>query len=131
MFGTESSQGEPFMDKSIAILIATLIGGLISSVTSYLVTKQSLKNKLKEMSVERILSAIENIEIFVIRVKSGVDLDQNEINQFIANCTWLPDEVKEGGLLLAKNYMENGSTDGANDFHKMLTNYKRTHILLD
>lgn len=119
------------MDKSIAMLLATLIGGLISSVTAYFVAAQSLKNKLKEMSVNKLFSAIENSELFVIRIMSGADATQEEVNAFIANCTWLPEDASQKGLDLAKNYLNNKSTEGANEFHQMLSVHKKKHIDVD
>ena len=116
------------MDKSTAMLIATIIGGCISSATAYLVATQALKNKLKEMSIERIFSAIEKIELFVIRLRSGAEPDQDEINQFIQNCTCLPENISDMGLALAKEYMNDNSIEKATEFHKKLAEYKRTYI---
>ena len=119
------------MDKNIALLLAPLIGGAVATASSYLTIMWSQKNKPRELAIERILSAVENAELFAIKIKSGIAINSEEVHLFIASCTWFPEEVKKLGFDLAKECLKNKKSGIATEFHTALLEFKKSHFTLD
>lgn len=112
------------MDKNVALLLAPLIGGAVATISSYLTIRWTQKNKPKEMALERVLTAIETVELFTIKLKSGIEIESEEINTFIASCTWLPEDIRNIGFELARELLRSGNSDKATILHSAVLEYK-------
>lgn len=119
------------MDMSTALVVA-LITTVSSFGSAYLTNRLSQKSKSSEMAIERKLIAIESAEFFAITIRSGNKIKEEEINRFIAHCTWFPETVRKSGLNLARSCNDLlRSKRTPVDEEKAIEDARKFHLALD
>ena len=126
---TEITKETIAVTEPIAMLIATLVGGIISIVTTWIISRNSRKLMKKEMSLPRLFNALEEIELLIIKLRKEQTLDDTELDRFTIACGWLPNKLNENGIkLISKIHRNEDYADLVSSFHSEIRKYKQDLI---
>ena len=122
------------MSTVITAVVVALITMVSSFGSAYLTNRLSQKSKCSEMAIERKLIAIESAEFFAITIRSSNQIKEEEINRFIAHCTWFPETVRKLGLNLARScndLLMSTRTPVDEKVEKAIEDARKFHLALD
>ncbi|WP_339745901.1 hypothetical protein [uncultured Maricaulis sp.] len=108
-------------------LLAVGIGGAIAIVGNFITQVHSYRHRRREISFERSLQALEQVELTIIRARRGEPLRAEELDQLIAFMTWLPGPLANKALQLVGSLEKGGvPKESLAEIHTMIVNLKRS-----
>jgi hypothetical protein len=87
------------MDAGVAAIIAasisTVFGGVLGFLSAYLTTRQLQNHAFKISSLPKQMDAAEYIAKTLFKGLSKAHIDNNEWDEYISKCYWLPPNIRD------------------------------------
>ena len=112
--------------------IIAFIGVIISRLIDIWDSKNQRREKFRELAFNRVLDSLETLEAFVIALRTGKTLSEDEVWIFTAACTSVPDDIRELGYEVISTLNDSSKAISGNSqlsaLHESIIDYRQKLI---